>query len=390
MEKINRILKFGTGNYLILGPRQTGKSTWVITNLKETSYFVIDLLKKDLFKRYEKHPEQLREDIVYQIQEKKIKVVFIDEIQKIPDLFDVVHDLIEDKKITFYLSGSSAKKFRQKGINLLGGRAKLAYMFPFTYLELLEKFKLEEVLQYGSLPGIYFHEQIDKIDYLKAYVDLYLKEEIQNEALVRKFQDFSRFIDVAAIYAAQILSYKNISRDAQIAENTVKNYFKILEDTLVGYFLPAWDISVKKQLSKHPKFYFFDNGINNALLLQLKNPLHPEQRGHLFEQWMINEIRAIASYYKAEFHFHFWRTYDGTYEVDLVLSRANVIHYAIEIKGKKNLEKADFKSLIALKAEHPQVKCYLVSEVVVPSIKDDIIAIGWRDFFNDHLLKILK
>jgi predicted AAA+ superfamily ATPase len=390
MENIVRQLQLKKGSYLILGPRQSGKSTWIRFHLANSAYFEYDLLKRDIYKRYLNNPEQLREDIVYLIKEKKINIVFIDEIQRIPELFDIVHDLIETFKIVFYLSGSSSRKFKAQGVNLLGGRAKLSMMFPFTFHELKDQFKLENVLQFGSLAGIYFKDDDEKEEYLRSYVELYIKEEILQESLVRKIQDFHRFLDIAAIYAAQILSYTNIAREVQIAEGTVKSYFQIIEDTLIGYKLPAWDISVKKQLSKHPKFYFFDNGINNALLLQLKGPLHPEQRGHLFEQWFVNEIRAFMSYNQLPFHLHFWRTSDGHYEVDLILSKSNKIFYAIEIKGKKILSNADFKSLKYLKSEHPHVKCFLVSEVSVSSIKDEIVSVNWKEFLNFQLKKILE
>lgn len=357
-------------------------------------YFEVDLLNRDLYRRYVHNVELLKEDLLYQIRVKNIKLIFIDEVQKIADSFDVIHDLIESENVRFVVSGSSARKLKRGQANLLGGRARSMYTYPFLYTEFVNSqkkhfFKLEDVLRYGSIPGIFFKDQADKESLLKSYVDLYLKEEVLGEALIRNLPQFSRFLDVVAIFAGQIISYSNIAREASIPQSTVANYFQIIQDTLIGYMLPAWDRSVKRQLAKHSKFYLFDNGITNALLMQLKDTIHPEHRGVLFEQWLINEIRARISYSKSEFKLHYWRTSQGSHEVDLVLSKRNEIIFAIEIKAKNRIDKKDLRGLVELKSEYPNVKSYLVSEVVMPTIKEDVIVVNWREFLEEHLDSIL-
>ncbi len=350
---------------LWLGPRQSGKSTLIKAALQKENFFEVNLLETDTFKKYLTHPEQLRKDIEYQVAKHKTKFVFIDEIQKIPALTNEVHLLIEKYKshpVFFILSGSSARKLKRGNANLLAGRALLKKLFPLHCLELKEEFQLETCIQYGSLAGIYFEPRDLKIQKLQSYVDTYLKEEIAQEGLVRNFALFNRFLDVAGMYGGEIISYSNITREAGISIKTVQNYFSILYETLIAYELPAWGKTVKRQLSKHPKFYFCDNGIHNAILKNLKDPLHPSQRGKLFEQWLINETRALLSYSNSELEIYFWRTERGEFEVDLILAKGNKPAIALEIKAKSKIDKKDFSGLLQFQAEFPKTQLYCAYE----------------------------
>jgi predicted AAA+ superfamily ATPase len=346
------------------GARQTGKSTLIKGSLKGEKTFIVDLLDSSSYRKYLLSPEQFRPDVEYQIKKNGIKFVVVDEIQKLPLLTNEIHFLIEayKKNVHFILSGSSARKLKRGEANLLGGRAILCQLFPLTMSELGDDFILEDVLQYGSLAGIYFETKEIKILKLKSYIDLYLKEEIAQEGLVRNFELFNRFFDIAGVYAAEIINYSNIARESSTSHKTVKSYFEILSETLIGYELQSWDVSVKRQLSKHPKFYFVDNGILNSIVNNLKDSIHPVQRGKLFEQWIINETRAYLSYHNIEIQMYYWRTERGEFEVDLLLAKGRVPKIAIEIKAKKFIAKKDLSALIEITKEFPKIKSYCLYE----------------------------
>ncbi len=367
------------------GPRQSGKSTLIRKALLDEFFFEIDLLKSEYFRRYLSSPEQFRKDVEFQILKNKVKYVFIDEIQKIPELTNEVHFLIEkykSKKVHFILSGSSARKLKRGHANLLGGRAILKKLYPLHSQELKDHFDLATALQFGTLAGIYFEETSLKIEKLYSYLDLYLKEEIAQEGLVRNLDLFNRFFDIVALYCAEIINYTNISRECGVSVKTVQNYFSILNETLLSYELPAWDKSLKKQLSKHPKFYMCDNGITNAILKNLKDELHPEVRGKLFEQWLINEIKNLSVYLQTGHDFHFWRTERGEFEVDLILSKKSKPQYAIEIKAKKKLIKKDLAPLLEFQKENPKAKLLLLYEGEQAYQEGDITILPYTEVFS--------
>ena len=369
-----------------LGPRQTGKSTLIKTELSHLPFFEVNLLKSDIYAKYLKDPSQFRKDILYQIKVKNIKYVFVDEFQKIPSLTNEIHLLIEETKLLFFMSGSSARKLKRGNANMLGGRAIMCPLFPLTFFELGNEFVLNQVLQFGSLAGIYFCEPEIRVEKLLAYIEIYLKEEIAQEGLVRKLDSFHRFLDVAGFYSGEILNLSNIARECGVSHKTVLSYFEILEETLLGYRLNPWDKSLKKQLAKHSKFYFSDNGINQAINQQLRDPLTPILRGKLFEQWVINEIRAYINYFKLDYKLHFWRTERGEYEIDLILSKQQKPEFAIEIKAKKRIDKNDLKSLREFKLDYPKVKLFCLCEVIDPYIEGEVLVMSPMIFFKDYLL----
>ena len=389
-----KLVDFSTKNsFFLFGPRQTGKTTALLSFLKqnhENRYWTVNLLLSGSFLTYEKDPSQFSRDAIYQIEKKQVRCIFVDEVQKIPLLLDEIHQLIESyKDVYFILSGSSARKLKRGGANLLGGRALVRHLFPLTFAELEDNFDLERVLTIGTLPGIYFDSPAVALAKLRSYTEVYLKEEIIFEALLRKVGDFHRFLEVAAQHTSEIVNFENISREAATKGKTVKGYFQILEDTLIGHTLPAWDQSIRKQLSLHPKFYFFDNGVVNGILGSLDGIKFPEFRGKLFEQWLINEIRANIVYSKAPIKMHFWRTQAGT-EVDLILSKSAKPFAAIEFKAQKEIGKKHLAGIKSFSEEYAVDNKVLVCEVATSSIYDGIEVLSLTDFLSKRLGELIS
>lgn len=388
---IHRMIDFKPRNSVILlGPRLTGKSSLLKKYLGNKSYWHVDLLHLKTKLKYSKTPESFREDALFQIEINKIEIFFIDEIQKNPLLLDEIHSLIESHHIVVYISGSSPRKLKRGQANLLGGRVSIRSLMPFTSAELKNKFHLEESLMYGLLPGIYFQQKDTKKSLLVTYVESYIKEEIVAEGIVRNLDPFTRFLEIAASYSSQTLNYSNISRDSSVPLKTVQNYFEILEDTLIAYKLPAWDRSVKKQLAISPKFYFFDSGIVNTLLGRLDSQLDQFQKGELFEQFFINELRAYRSYTESQKKLYYWKTKSNN-EVDLIIVNQQKIETAIEIKCKTNLSSKDFSGISSLNEDYPNVNCYLV--YLGPTIRNKknkiCTVMNYLDFLNEVALKII-
>ena len=367
---------------LLFGARQTGKTTLLRSVIETEAHKIeFDLQDASLRLAFERNPGSFSEQLLAAAPHPR--VVFVDEIQKAPMLLDEIHWLIENHKIQFILTGSSARKLKRASANMLGGRALLRHLFPFLYLELENDFDLEKVLKLGSLPGMYFDSPETATEKLTSYVETYLKEEIMLEAAVRNIGHFHRFLEVAAQHATELLNFENIAREASIKSGVIKSYLQILDDTLIGYILPPWDQSVRKQLGKHPKFYFFDNGVLNSINRQSANAqIHPELRGKLFEQWIINEVRAVLSYLRSSFKMYFWQTKAGN-EVDLLLARNNLPEIAIEIKAKRSIGPKDMSGLKSLGEEYPQVKQLLVCEEVFPRSEGEIQILPYKTFLSE-------
>jgi uncharacterized protein len=302
------------------------------------------------------------------------KTVVIDEVQKIPALMDEIHWLIENMGYQFILSGSSARKLKRSSANLLGGRAWRFELYPLVTHELKEKFKLENALLYGLLPSHYFSDD-SEMD-LKAYVFDYLKEEIQAEALTRNMPAFSRFLDSAAATNGMLLNYSNAAREAGVSVKTIREYYQILEDTLIGRQLLPWKKAKKRRLIETSKFYFFDTGIVTALL-NFKS-LHPatDNFGRAFEHFIFQECWAYRHYSRKDFPIHFWRTASGA-EVDLILGDAEV---AIEVKSTENAQDKT-KGIHLFKEEFKCKNAYIVSrDPVQRKISPDVTVVPWRVF----------
>lgn len=377
---IERKIKFNDheDSIFLWGARQTGKSTLLMQRFPEAKYY--DLLESDLYERFRRQPSLLRNELSM-IDSKTL--IIIDEIQKIPELLDEVHWLMSRRNMRFILSGSSARKLRRCGANLLGGRAIRQQLFPFVSAEIPD-FNLSRAINNGMLPRHYLIENPTKR--LQAYVGDYLREEIKEEALTRNIASFSRFLETAAINDGEILNYNNIATDCGVSAPTVKEYFSILEETLIGYTLPAYTKTVKRRMIQAPKFYIFDIGIVNYLTHRKNLQLGSVDYGHALEHLMVQEIMAYLGYTESELQVAYWRTASG-FEVDIIISEpySNEIKCAIEVKSCQEVQNRHLKGLRALHEEHPQSRLVCISHDMAPRMTEDGIEI-WpvEDFLKQQ------
>ncbi|HLB42879.1 MAG TPA: ATP-binding protein [Gammaproteobacteria bacterium] len=328
------------------GPRQVGKSYWIKHHLRDV--ILIDLLKTDVFSDYVSRPMLLRERYADTTQR-----IVIDEIQKVPDLLNEVHWLIENKNISFLMTGSSARKLRQKHVNLLGGRAWRYTMTPLSYAEISD-FDLKRALISGLLPPHLLSP--DSMQALRAYIADYLKEEIVAEAVIQNIPAFSDFLRIAAITSGELLNYTNVARETGVSAKIVRSYFQILEDTLLGFRLQPWRRAKTRRLIETEKFYLFDVGVANYLA-QRKPSLYTPEFGKSFEHFILMELKAYQAYRNPELLLHYWRTSTGL-EVDFILGDMEV---AVEIKAAKRTYTHDIKGLQALNEGHTVKRSILVS-----------------------------
>jgi predicted AAA+ superfamily ATPase len=347
---VNRIQKLNKNNSLFLfGARGCGKSTLLKSLFKGSSLLWIDLLQAENEELFRREPDQLS----FLIESKKPKKVVIDEIQKIPRLLDVVHYEIEkNPEIQFILTGSSARKLKRGGANLLAGRAFEYFLFPLTASELGSDFDLQEALQFGTLPKLlHLKSKDEKNEYLRTYSRTYLKEEILQEQIIRNIDPFQNFLEIAAQSNGKILSYSKIGRDVGVDDKTVKNYFSILADTYIGFFLESFHRSIRKRQRESPKFYFFDLGIKRALerTLRLEVPPNSYTYGEAFESWIVQECFRMNEYKKADFRFSYLRTQAGV-EVDMVIERPGKKDFLLEIKSSRRIGQEDTKAISKISA----------------------------------------
>lgn len=331
------------------GARQTGKSTLLQLLFPNTRY--IDLLKSDEFERYNRRASLLREELSLLPEN---ELIIIDEIQKIPELLDEVQWLMTNKNHRFILSGSSARKLRRSGVNLLGGRAIRKHLYPFVSAEIPD-FDLIKACNNGMMPRHYLVDDASKR--IHAYVGDYLQQEIKAEALTRNLKTFSRFMEIAALSNGEVVNYNNIASECGVSAPTVKEYFSILEETLIGYTIPAFTKNVKRRVIQSPKFYYFDVGVANFLLKRKSLLPGSAEFGHAFEHFIIQEIIAYIGYSESQHSLSYWRTTSG-YEVDAVIGNANV---AIEIKSTEEVHSHHTRGLKALSEEFPNSRLIIVS-----------------------------
>ena len=368
---ISRILKIQlpeNRSAFLWGPRKTGKTTLLRQQFPEA--FWIDLLDYGLFLSLSRRPTRLRG----MLDAQPCRTVVIDEVQKIPHLMDEIHWLIENRAYRFVLSGSSVRKLKRGNVNLLGGRAWRFELFPFVSEELKE-FDLDATLVSGFLPSHYLSPD-SRMD-LKAYVHDYLKEEIQAEALTRNLPAFSRFLQSAATTNGMLLNYSNAARESGVSVKTIREYYQILEDTLVGRLLPPWRKSKKRRLIETAKFYFFDTGMVCALLnYQTLTPGTPEY-GRAFEHFIIQECWAYGHYSGKDFPLSFWRTASGS-EVDLILGDGEA---AIEIKSSEHASGLRTRGLHLFNEEFKPKKSLIVSRDKFPEkMNSGVTVLPWQHF----------
>lgn len=367
-------------SFFLFGPRQTGKSTLIGQFLQE-DFWSVNLLLSDTFAKYSKYPELFRKEALKKIEKNGVKTIFVDEIQKIPDLLNEVQVLMDEQKAQFILTGSSARKLRKGGANLLGGRAVERFIFPFIFFELEDSFDLNDVLRFGSLPAVYGRSHNEMADILKSYTNVYLREEIQAEGIVRNLGGFSRFLDVAAGQFGELVSFSNIGRECRLPTRTVQSYYEILEDTLIGFRLESWRKSLRKRLSGHPKFYLFDLGVTNALNRHLDSFPDNILRGRLFEQFIVAETYRVLKYLQSEANIYYWRTNTGA-EIDLVIEKNGKLFSAFEIKAKKEIGGNDLSSFRSFCSDNPGVPCFLVCEADEPYREGAVDILPWQDFIK--------
>lgn len=365
--EIHRILDIGQAvskkSILLLGPRQTGKSTLLRSAFPEALYY--NLLHTDVFFRLQREPARLREEV--SALNRAARIIIIDEIQKLPVLLDEVQALIDSSGFRFILTGSSARKLKAGGVNLLGGRARLRHLFPFVSAELAD-FNLEKALTFGLLPSIWFSDSPEED--LNAYCGLYLKEEIQAEALVRHLDGFSRFLAVAGLSSAQELNFEKIARDCGVPARTVREYVSVLTDTLIASVLEPWRHGKSRKSVSSVKLYFFDLGVARVLAGRRSPLVDSTEWGLSLEQFVYQELRAWLSYSGDNRALCYWRTKDFR-EVDFIIGD----ELAIEVKASKNLSSQDLKNLRDIGEENVWKQRLVVCREPVERKTDDGILI---------------
>lgn len=371
----SRLLKKPDASTLLLGPRGTGKSTWIAKHFPDATIY--DLLDSHEALRLEREPHLLFGEL--EILQPGSWVV-LDEVQKVPALMDEVHRLIEKHGLRFILCGSSARKLKRSGANLLAGRALVKHMFPLTSAEIGSGFDAEKACLLGTLPLAVLGP--DPIGFLRTYTATYLHEEIRAEALTRNVGAFSRFLEIAARQNAQVTNASNIAREAAVAQSTVRNYFDILVDTLIGHWLQPWKLKRATKQVAHPKFYLFDPGVARALTGRLPYPPTQEELGPLLESLVVNEVRAFIEYTGLHYEIHFWRTYDGT-EVDLLIETRDGFT-AIEVKAARAWQRRFNGGLKRIRQEmEPRpVRTFGVCLCERPTLFDDVRILPTRNFLD--------
>ena len=378
---IRRIAKLSPHHsFFLFGARGTGKSTLIESRHSSKYTLWIDLLLYEEEERFSQNPDNL----LFIINENKYKTVVIDEVQKVPKLLDIVQILMRKKPdIQFIMTGSSARKLRRGSANLLAGRAFQYYLFPISTFELDEKTLLSDILEYGTLPEVLQKKSTaDKKEFLKSYVQTYLKEELVSEQLIRKLNPFRNFLQIAAQQNGQIINYSNIARDIGADDKTVKNYFSILEDTFLGFTLPCYHESVRRQQTQAPKFYFFDTGVKRALDKTAGTPLtrNTYAYGRAFEHRVILECFYLNEYFRKNFNFYYIKTKDQS-EIDLIIERPGKKDVLIELKSTRNVQKKHISTLVRFRKDWPRGLCesQVWSEEAQAKVIDKVRCLFWKD-----------
>ncbi len=374
MEKYTRLLNLPSliekKSHFLFGPRATGKSTLIRQQLPQAEY--LNLLDSHLYYKLLNMPHAL-ETVIDPMNAKKNHVV-IDEVQLIPVLLNEVHRLIEEKGWHFLLTGSSARKLKRGQANLLGGRAREAQLFPLTYKEIPD-FDLDRYLSFGGLPFIY--QSGEPYEDLFAYVNTYLKEEIQAEAHVRKIPSFAKFLNLSALTNGQNLNFTEIANDSAVTATAIREYYYLLEDTFMGFFLPCFTKTLKRKAVSTAKFYYFDTGVAHALRQLRAIVPNSDDYGRAFEHFIAMELRAYLSYQRLFFPLTYWHTRTGT-EVDFIVGD----HLAIEVKATRSVQNKHLSGLKALAEENIFKHLILVSQDPIIQRMGNILALPWDLFLK--------
>ncbi|MBI4370796.1 MAG: ATP-binding protein [Elusimicrobia bacterium] len=377
MELVSRFLTRPDKSFFLFGPRGTGKSTWTQEIFKEA--LRIDLLSPDAFRRYAARPERLR-DLVQGNPRKR--AIIVDEVQKIPALLPVIHALIEEKRgLTFILTGSSSRKLKRTGVDLLAGRAVVRTMHPFMAAEIVSRFDLKRALLHGLLPLVWKDKDPD--DVLRAYAALYVREEVQMEGLVRNVGNFSRFLEIISFSHAGLLSLNNVARECEVERKTVANYVDILEDLLLAFRLPVFTKRAKRAVSVHPKFYLFDAGVFRTL--RPHGPLdRPEEiDGPALEGLVAQHLKAWNAYGGEQNQLAFWRTRSGV-EVDFVVYGPHDF-WAVEVKNGDRVRDEDLRGLRTFREDYPEAKALFLYRGQERLKRRDILCMPCEEFLKGLL-----
>lgn len=379
---INRILDIQSRvrrkSMFLFGPRQTGKTAMIDNQLDDDVRLVWSLLNANLRRRCQSDPSVLRDELA--TRGIKDGLVVIDEIQKVPDLLDEVHLMIEETDIRFLMTGSSARRLRETGVNLLGGRAGKMNLHPFVWPE-IRQFKptLDRILTYGMLPSVFLSEEPDEV--LDDYINVYLQEEIAGEGLVRQLPKFERFLEAAALTNSQEINYSNIASDVMMSRDSIREWYGILYDTMIGFAIPPYTRTKKRKAVETERFYYFDVGLVRFLLnLTEVSDTHSEY-GKLFESYIAQELSAYLDYGRKRERLSYWRTRQSSFEVDFTIGD----QVAVETKTTKLVnEKKDLRGLRALKEEGIFKKYIVVSRDEISRTTDDgILLLPWTVFLDE-------
>lgn len=371
-----------SNSFFIFGARGTGKSTFLHNFFQGKKTLWIDLLDPWVEDLYAREPNTL----VREIEKNKgsMEWVVIDEVQKLPRLLDIVHQQIEKNKIKFALTGSSARKLKRGSANLLAGRAFVNYLFPLTAVEMGEAFDLSSALRWGTLPKTtQLATAEEKEAFLKTYALTYLKEEVWAEHVVRRLDPFRRFLEIASQTNGDMVNYTNIGRDVGADTKTIESYFEILEDTLLGFLLPAFHRSIRKQQRKAPKFYFFDIGVKRALDHTLNQDLAPRTYGYgkAFEHFIILETFRLNAYFQNDFQFFYLKTKDDA-EIDLIVERPGMPVCLVEIKSSTQVDERDTRTLEHFLKDFKKAECFLLSQDIRPQKIGSVTCLPWQEGFK--------
>ncbi len=383
----HRLIQPPQRSFFLLGPRGSGKSTWLKKEFGDSAFFV-DLLDLKTQTKLIKKPESLAYELQTIVEKKKPKWVVIDEIQKIPQLLDTVQSFIDKKQFCFALSGSSARKLKRGGANLLGGRAFERFLFPLISSELKDRFDLSQILNFGSLPEVFqLKRNEEKCEYLDSYTQLYLKEEIQEEQLVRKLPPFHLFIEIAAQMDGKIINYSRIADDVGVDTKTIISYFQILEETLIGFLLPSYHPSIRKRQKLNPKFYFFDLGVRRAVENSLGSPLVEKTTGwgRAFESWVINEIYRRNKYFNLRLRLSYLWAAENS-EIDLILERPDKKTILLEIKSRNEINERNLIHLTKFRDSFANPSLICLSNDPVQKIIKGVHCYPWREWLDNELV----
>jgi predicted AAA+ superfamily ATPase len=372
METTPRFFRAPAGHFFLLGPRGTGKTWWTRTQFPEA--LRVDLLDPGTLREMAARPERLRERLA---ADPHVQTVVIDEVQKLPELLEVVHGLIEEKTdVRFVLTGSSARKLRRGGVNLLGGRAASKAMHPFLAAELGSGFDLREALRIGMLPVV--RGAKDPGEVLRGYNGLYIREEVQAEGMVRNVGAFARFLEGISFSQAAVLNLANVARECQVNRKTVEGYLEILEDLLLAFRVPVFTRRAQRALAAHPKFFFFDAGVfrSNRPIGPLDSPA--EIDGAALEGLVAQHLRAWCDHSKGDHRLHYWQTRSQV-EVDCVVYGASGL-FAVEVKNTDRVRPEDFRGLHAFAEDYPESRRILLYRGIERLRREGVLVMPASEF----------